>query len=422
MHLDSQEAPGGHLTLLYQLTKTFNSTLDLDEVLNRVMDEVITGVHAERGFVMLSDPDGQLAFRVARGMDQTSIESPQFQVSRSVVERVAREGEPVLTSDAQTDERFNIRQSVVLLGLRSILCVPLKLKDNAIGVIYVDNRLQAGIFTDADLRLLSAIASSAAIAIENARLYQLAVEKGRLEQELATARRVQVGLMPRQMPSIPGWEFVARWTPARQVGGDYYDFIETENNKLGMVIADVTDKGMPAALFMAFTRTIVRSNLDNAASPSAGISRANRLICRDSDQGMFVTLFYASIDPETNEITFVNAGHNPPALVSASKQNSPVTWVSVTGMPLGVEEDSQYTQEVIALKPGDFLAMYTDGITESMDAQENQFGMQRLEKVLQLNRHKSSDEIAAAIEHAIEEFTGGITPNDDITLVIARRV
>jgi serine phosphatase RsbU (regulator of sigma subunit) len=421
MNLESQEESGSHLALLYQLTQTFNSSLDLDEVLNRVMDEVIAAVHAERGFVMLSEPEGQLAFRVARGMDQTSIETPQFQVSRSVVERVAREGEPVLTSDAQTDERFNIRQSVVLLGLRSILCVPLKLKERTIGVIYVDNRLQAGIFTQADLRLLSAIASSAAIAIENARLYQVAVEKGRLEQELLTARRVQVGLMPRQMPTLPGWEFIARWRPARQVGGDYYDFIETEDGKLGLVIADVTDKGTPAALFMAFTRSIVRSNLDHAASPAAGITRANRLICKESEHGLFVTLFYGLIDPATDTLTYVNAGHNPPALVSATKLSSPITWLSGTGMPLGVEEDNAYQQAVVQFKAGDFLAMYTDGITEAVDTDDNQFGVDRLQQVLVLSRQNSSAEIVAALERAIELFTGGSPPNDDITLVIARR-
>jgi len=387
-----------------------------------VMDEVIAVTHAERGFVMLHDHDGKLAFHVARGIDQTVIEDPQFQVSRSVVERVARDGEPVLTSDAQADERFNIRQSVVILGLRSILCVPLQVKERTIGVIYVDNRLHAGIFTQADLRLLSAIASSAAIAIENARLYQLAVEKGRLEQELLMARRVQVGLLPREMPSLPGWEFIASWKPARQVGGDYYDFIQTEDGQLGLVIADVTDKGMPAALFMAFTRTIVHSNLDHALSPAAGITRANRLICQESQYGLFVSLFYGLLNPMTGELTYVNAGHNPPALISASKPDAPVTWLTGTGMPLGVEEDSIYQQGVVHLRTGDFIALYTDGVTEAMDGDYHQFGIENLQKALLENKDKPSAEIVITLEHAIEQFTGGIPPSDDITMVIARRL
>lgn len=421
MSLDSQASSGGHLALLYQLSQTFNSSLDLDEVLNRVMDEVITATHAERGFVMLIEPDDKLSFRVARGMDQTTIEAPQFQVSRSVVERVAQHGEPIITSDAQTDERFNIRQSVMYLGLRSILCVPLNLKERLIGVIYVDNRLQAGIFSPADLKLLSAIASNAAVAIENARLYQLAVEKGRLDQELSMARRVQVSLLPRQMPQIPGWEFIARWKPARQVGGDYYDFIEIENERLGLVIADVTDKGMPAALFMAFTRSIIRGNLDHATSPDAGITRANRLICQESDNGLFVTMFYGQLNLQTGELIYVNAGHNPPVLVAPS-QSILTSWLARTGVPLGVEEGSTYTQESVLLKPGDFIVLYTDGVTEATDANNNLFGVDRLQSVLLENQDRPAPEIAAALEQAIDQFSGPTAPRDDITIVIARRL
>ena len=158
---------GDRLSLLYHLSQQFNSSLDLDEVLNRVMDEVISAVKAERGFVMLKDNNEKLTFRVARGMEQQTIEDPEFQVSRSVIDKVASEGKPILTSDAQSDLRFNMRQSVMTMGLRAILCVPLKIKDKLTGVIYVDNRLHAGIFTPADMELLTYIASSAAIAIEN---------------------------------------------------------------------------------------------------------------------------------------------------------------------------------------------------------------------------------------------------------------
>jgi sigma-B regulation protein RsbU (phosphoserine phosphatase) len=423
MNSETSNPSDGHLALLYQLSQTFNSSLDLDEVLNRVMDEVIAATHAERGFVMLIEPDGKLAFRVARGLDQQTIDEPQFQVSRSIMERVAKEGQPILTSDAQTDERFNIRESVLLLGLRSILCVPLNLKERLLGLIYVDNRLQAGIFSQADLRLLNAIASSAAVAIENARLYQVAVEKGRLEQELLMARRVQVSLLPRETPDLPGWEFIAHWKPARQVGGDYYDFVRTEDGKLGLIIGDVTDKGMPAALFMAFTRSIVHSNLDHALTPSAGITRANHLICEDSENGLFVTLFYGVLDPQTGELTYVNAGHNPPLLVTSSPDCDAcqLTWLEGTGMPLGVELDSQYSQKSVQLNPGDFVVLYTDGVTEAIDAQEQQFGVDRLQKVILENWDRSPSEIVAALEQAIDRFTSDAPPFDDITVVIAKR-
>jgi len=417
---------GERLALLYRLSQTFSSSLDLDEVLNRVMDEVIAVTRAERGFVMLHEADGRLVFRAARGMDQNTIDDPQFQVSRSVVERVAREGQPVLTSDAQSDDRFSMRQSVMILGLRSILCVPLRIKDQVSGVVYVDNRLQAGIFTQADLELLTSIASSAAIAIENARLYQVAVEKGRMERELQMAREVQASLLPHETPQIPGWEFAARWQPAREVAGDYYDFIPVGFNlapglgSLGIVIADVSDKGMPAALFMALTRSIVRASVGHAPSPADGIARANRLICTDSAGGMFVTLFYALLNPEAGEIAYVNAGHNPPLLYRAEQDR--LVELTRTGMALGVVADSPFEQRTVHLNPGDFILLYTDGVTDATDAHLQDFGMERLRRVILDHQHAPATDVVAALEQAIDDFTGSAAPFDDIATVVIRCV
>lgn len=415
---DSQQLSSDRLALLYRLSQTFNSSLDLDEVLNRVMDEVIAATRSERGFVMLREPDGPLAFRAARGMDQQTIEDPQFQVSRSVVERVARDGQPILTSDAQTDDRFSMRQSVMNLRLRSLLCVPLMIRDEVSGVVYVDNRLQSGIFTQADLDLLTAIASSAAVAIENARLYQVAVEKGRLERELQMAREVQTSLLPRETPQIPGWEFGARWRPAREVAGDYYDFIPGENGQLGLVIADVTDKGMPAALFMGLTRSIVRASVDGASSPAEGIARANRLICADSTGGMFVTLFYALLNPEARELTYVNAGHNPPLLCRAG-QDRPVE-LTLTGLPLGIELEAAYEQRTVQLIPGDFVLFYTDGVTDALNSLQQSFGMARLQQVLEEHCAAPAAAILGALEAALDGFTGSSAPFDDMAFVVIK--
>jgi hypothetical protein len=202
MTVDQSELSAERLRLLYRLSQTFNSSLDLDEVLNRVMDEVIAVTRAERGFVMLPESDGQLYFHAARGIEQQTIDTPEFHISRGLVDRVAAERQPLLTSDAQSDDRLSMRRSVVNLGLRSILCVPMLFRDKLVGVIYVDNRLQAGLFTQAELELLTAVAASAAIAIDNARLYQLAIEKGRMEQELQMARDLQRSLLPQYAPRL----------------------------------------------------------------------------------------------------------------------------------------------------------------------------------------------------------------------------
>ena len=295
----------------------------------------MAAVHAERGFLMLYDAQQRLTFRSARGLEQQTIEAPEFQVSRSVVERVAQNNIPLLTSNAQSDAWLGGRASIIGLGLRSILCVPLQLKQTILGVIYVDNHLQAGIFSRDDLDLLVSIAASAAIAIENARLYQVAVEKGRLERELQMAREVQRSLLPQQTPALPGFEIAAWWLPAREVSGDYYDYLKTDPDRLVVVIADVSDKGMPAALLMALTRSTVRACLTGAPSLAAGITNANRLLAADAANGMFVTLFCAEIGSD-GEVAYVNAGHNPPLLVSADG----ITELRRCGPALGLFEDA----------------------------------------------------------------------------------
>lgn len=578
------------LALLYRVSQAFNSTLDLDEVLNRVVDEVIAATRAERGFLMLSEGDGSLAFHAARGIDRQTIDRPEFQISRSVVDRVAREGRPLLTSNAQDDARLKIRTSVVKLGLRSILCVPLQVKGATLGVVYVDNRLQSGIFTEDDLELLSAIALSAAaaidnarlfrdaqqtvrklnllhtitadltstldlesvltacleraqnafasaaasilmvegdelafrvalggqasaikpfrlplgqgiagwvvahaqgvivndpqndpryfkavesdtgfvaasmmaaplivndqaigvievfnkpggytqadldllstiaasagIALENARLYQVAVEKGRLERELQVARDVQVSLLPRETPRVAGWEFAARWRPARQVAGDFYDFIPVAlagpAQGLGVVIADVSDKGMPAALFMSLARSIVRASVVQAQSLADSIAQANRLICADAANGMFVTLFYAQIREAAGELQYVNGGHNPPLLYRAGTQEC--IRLTNTGMALGFFDGVRFEQRSVQLQAGDFVLLYTDGVTEAMDAQRREFGEDRLMRLLREHGQVGVEDLAAALDRALIEHAGASAPNDDITFVIARRV
>jgi len=401
---DPSPASSDRLSLLYRLSQTFNSSLDLDEVLNSVMDEVISVTGAERGFVTLLDADGGSIFRVARGMDQKTIDDPQFQVSRSVVERVAREGHPILTSDAQSDERFSMRHSVKVLGLRSILCVPLEIKGKILGVVYLD--------------LLAAIASSAAIAIENARLYQVAVEKGRMERELQMARQVQASLLPQETPQIEGWEFAAHWQPAREVAGDYYDFIPLGWERLGLVIGDVSDKGMSAALFMALTRSIIRASVASTDSPADGIAQANRLICADATRGMFVTMFYGLLDPVTGKIAYVNAGHNPPLLCRADKDE--LETLTRTGMALGVVEDSPFEARSLHLNPGDFVLLYTDGVTDATDAHERSFGMDRLRTVVLENREATGPEIVSALEQAVQDFVGSMAQFDDVAIVVVK--
>src|SRR5690606_12244750 len=308
-----------YLATLYEITRTLNSTLDLDEVLENVMDRVIEVTGAERGFLMLRDSvQAPLEFRVARGMERDVLELPEFQVSTTIIRRVEQTREPLLTDDAQFDERFTSGQSIMVLGLRSILCVPILVKERLIGLIYVDNRRQSGLFDEGHLALLTAFASQAGTAIENARLYKIAVEKGRLEQELQMAHDIQRGLLPATLPDFPGYELVADWRSARQVAGDFYDWLKLPVGRLGVVVGVVSDKDAPAAIFMAVARSLIRRSAHPAPTPEEGLQHTNRLIAEDARAGMFVTVYYAILAPQ-GEVTGVSAGHNRPLLVRAAQ-------------------------------------------------------------------------------------------------------
>ena len=253
------------------------------------------------------------------------------------------------------------------------------------------------------------------------------IEKEKLERELQLARGVQASLLPRATPHVAGWEFAAWWEPARQVAGDFYDFIpvavgpgEESSPGLGLVIADVSDKGMPAALFMALSRSIVRASVAHALSPAQAITQANRLVCADSSDGMFVTLLYALLDPLSGQLTYVNAGHNPPIVYRADQD----CWFEFerTGIALGLYDPYRYEQRTLQFNAGDFVVLYTDGVTEAVDAQGQRFEEDRLRQVLLDRRHASAAQIVEALRQAIAGFTDVSAPFDDITVVVAKRV
>jgi serine phosphatase RsbU (regulator of sigma subunit) len=303
--------------------------------------------------------------------------------------------------------------------LVSVMCAPLKTEHRLLGAILLVHA-QPDCYTAGDLKLLNAIALQVGPALEIAALTQVALEKARMERELQMAREVQITLLPEKTPVLPCWEFATYWQPAREVAGDYYDFIPETDGQLGMVIADVADKGIGAALFMVFTRSALRASLDPTLTPGQAVQKANRLMCAEADNGLFTTLFYARLDPATGQAACVNAGHNPAILCRPS--SGEVRLIRRTGMALGVMEEAVYEQTDLQLAPGDFLLLYTDGVTEAVDEAFHEFGMERLLQTVNDVRQASPREILTALAQAVEAHTGGAPPMDDVTLVIARRV
>ena len=250
------------------------------------------------------------------------------------------------------------------------------------------------------------------------------IEKEKLERELQLALEVQSSLIPRATPRLAGWEFAALWQPARVVSGDYYDFIPLQAGQgapgWGVVVADVSDKGMQAALFMALSRSIVRASVAHPLSPAECITQANRLICADATGGMFITLFYAELGPTDGRLTYVNAGHNPPLLYRADRDE----WSELTrtGVALGMLSMCQLDQRVMQLEPGDFVFLYTDGVTEAANEQGHRFEEDNMRRIVHEHRRATAAEIVSAVEREVSRFIGDNPPFDDVTLVVAKRV
>jgi sigma-B regulation protein RsbU (phosphoserine phosphatase) len=406
---------------LVHSTALITSSLQLDQVLEEVLAAVISLTGAERAYLMLTDREtGALHLRSQRNWDQ-SVPKHDVEISHSVVNTALTRLEPIITTNALDDARFQNSQSIVRQGLRSILCLPLILDTQVIGILYADNRIQQGIFGQDTLPLLSAFGTQAAIAIEKARLHQEELQRQRLEEEMNVGRRIQLGLLPKVCPVVAGWDFAAIYKPARIVSGDFYDFFELpgDRGQIGVVIADVADKGVPAAIFMALSRTMIRTTALSGVSPSAALTRANTLIMKDSQSDLFLTAWYVILDPATGDVVFANGGHNRPLLLRAA--TGEFEELRAKGIIIGLFPDIALEDGSVRIAPGDSLIMYTDGVTEAMTLQSEQFGVARLREVIFAHREQNAEEMISAITSAVKAFVGDAPRSDDLTIVVIKR-
>ena len=405
-----------HLLTLFDITRTMISSLDFDEVLNTVMDSVMQVTRAQRGFLMIADEVGQLQVRVARNIDGGKL-ADEASYSTTIVNQVVSTREPLLTNNAQYDDRYKAGQSIIMRGLRAILCAPMLAKGRVIGVVYVDSSLKHGMFSESDLQLLRLVAGQAGVAIENARLYRVAVEKGRLDRELQMAREIQESLLPRKLPALRGYQVAARWRSAREVAGDFYDVFRLADGRMGLVIADVSDKGAPAALFMAATRSMIRSHAFAGLSPLETLARTNDLTVEDAENGMFVTTYY-SVYEAGGASVHVNAGHNPPLLYRRAEGQVHV--MPRGGLAIGWFSNNPMQPVELQLSPGDVMVYYTDGLTEAENESGDYFGEGRLvQAILEAAAHGAQD-ILNYIVDQVDAFCGNVPAFDDLTLCVVR--
>ena len=413
------------LEVISRVSLTLLSPLSLDETLRQVLGCIFEALPADRGYILLLEPEAgkaeeapQLVCKAMKTRTPTNASASEVKISRSISEQVLKQGTSVLTSDAQHDPRFQQQHSILLGGIRSVMAVPLAVEGRVSGMIYVDTALGVNRFTEQDLQLLTLIAGVAAIRIENMRLLEVQQEKKRLAEELAVASEIQLRLHPTTPPSLPGYDLMGMSFPCYEVGGDYYDFIERRDGRVVIALGDVSGKGTGAALLMSSLHAAVRAQTTTRLSASEVVGEINHYIYDNTPSNRYVTLFYSELDPRSHQLTYINAGHNPPILVRPSGE---VTRLDIGGFPAGITPDCEYREGWVQLDPGDVLVIYSDGVTESLSEQEEEFGEARLIEVVQKNRGRTAAGLRDRIDEALTRFVGKAKTVDDLTLVILKR-
>ncbi|MCI0660226.1 MAG: SpoIIE family protein phosphatase [Acidobacteria bacterium] len=414
------------LALISRVSLSLLSPRTLEETLNQVLEMVFETVPADRGYVMLLEtagqkPDGgyELFCKAMKSRDSSTDDTAvDVQISRSITEQVLKEGKSVLIADAQEDPRFKERRSVVLSGLRSVMAVPLAVESRVSGMIYVDSPYHTNRFSERSLQLLTLIAGVAAIRIENVRLLEVQQEQKRLANELSVASEIQLGLHPSTPPQIPLYDLIGYSFPCYEVGGDYYDFIEKSDGRHVVALGDVSGKGTGAALLMSSLHAAVRAHTRTRLSASEVVSEINQYIYDTTASNRYVTLFYSELDPRSHQLTYINAGHNPPLLVRAAGD---VTRLDIGGFPLGITPFGDYREGWVELEPGDVLVIYSDGATESLNEKGEEFGEASLLELAQKYRGRTAAGIRDRVDEALTKFVGNAETVDDLTLVILKR-
>ncbi len=408
------------LGLISKVGVALLSSSGLDETLNQVASLVFEAVPAERVVIMLRDEamkDGmQIKVARLRGEDEPIAE---VRISRAIMTEVMENGKSVLTSDAQQDPRF-ASQTIVLQGIRSVLAVPLCVDERHVfGLIYADSPTNTNTFSSEHLDILTTLASVASIRVENASLLDERINRERMERELELATEIQQRFQPSGPPVLDGYEFQGISFSCYEIGGDYYDFIERHDGKMLVALGDVSGKGTSASLLMSSLHAAVHGQVAAKTPLVQLVTSVNEYLTDNTPGNRFITFFVTELDPATGELTFINAGHNP-ALIG--RADGTIEQLDSSGLPLGLMGFAEYEVGKALLNSGDVLFIYSDGVSEANNIAEDEFGMDRLIQVISANVGHSASGIRDKVESALSAFTGTADPNDDITLVIVKKL
>jgi phosphoserine phosphatase RsbU/P len=398
----------------------------LDDVLALVLDSAIEVSGAERAFIMLANAEDELEFKMARGRRQQPLSGTSFATSRKIPEQVFRTGEPKMLADLLDGDLANVHMGTVALGIRNVQCVPLKLvryvdkaeamtEQRRIGVLYLDSREKGSFLSSSTRGALETLATEAAVAIENARLYRETMEKAKMEQEMRIAADIQQALLPKSGRVGGFFRAAASSLPCRSIGGDFYDYVDLPGGSLGFALGDVAGKGPPAALLSAMMQGIFAAQAAASDTPSQTIARVNLALYKRGIESRFVTLMYGALQPD-GRLTYCNAGHNPPLVVGRNG----VRRLEVGGPIVGLFEAAVFDEETVTLSPDDWLIVFSDGVSEAMSADSEEYGEARI--IETVTKHLSADphSMLQAVFADVRAFTKGAPQSDDITALVLK--
>jgi serine phosphatase RsbU (regulator of sigma subunit)/pSer/pThr/pTyr-binding forkhead associated (FHA) protein len=425
-----QRAAGGgelrQVGILLDALRAMGSGRVLDEVLALVLDSAIEVTGAERGFIMLADKNGALDMKLARAQGKVTLPKAGFTTSRKIPQEVFETGQQKIVADLSDRDLAEAHQGTLALGIRHVLCTPLRLVrylDSAdaaseprnIGVLSLDSREKGTLLLPATQTALETLAAEAAVAIENARLYRETVEKTRIDQELRMASTIQQALLPSARKAAGFFDAMGASIPCRAIGGDFFDYLDLADKRVGFALGDVSGKGPPAALLTAMIQGILAAHALTSMDARAMMMAINRGLLLRAIRGRFATAFFAILDRD-GTLVCSNAGHNPPMLFGKRGMRR----LETGGMPLGLFETAEYEQESVTLDPGDTLLVFSDGVSEALTAAGEEFGDRRIQDVVTSLLCETPETILHGLLDAVGQFTNGAVQNDDITAVVVR--
>lgn len=420
--LEDRRRRGAAMSALLSAGSLINSSLEFDKVIASAMEALSRVIQAEASSIILLDPGtNELIITEATGPKADAVRGLRFKKGHGIAGWVIGNVQPLIVHDVRGDARWF--EGIDLSSdfeTKSIICAPLRARDRVLGVVELLNKAGGQHFDEWDLSLLQVFANQVGIALDNARLHREALERRRIETELALATRIQRGLLPEDLPQPAGFEISGMSVSCEEVAGDYYDAIPLDDGRIGLAIADVSGKGIPAALLMSSVRTALHAVARAGILLPDMLGRMNGLLYREGS-GMFATCVYAVLDTKSRRLEAVNAGHNYPFLLRA---NGTCESIPSTGVPLGILPPGTmpFTAQEAALGPGDSLVLYTDGVPEAARADGEQFGDERLEELLCASRGLSADDLRQQIYDAVIRFIGKTHRSDDITVMVVKAV